>query len=67
MKNFVSAVPDHFTPRFSNNLTKLIHEYVTVDELKLYRKRRPPNIEDGNYLLIKQSKLKAKKKFLFFF
>lgn len=38
----------HFTPRFPDNLSHLIHEYVTVDELKFYRKRRPPNVGDGN-------------------
>lgn len=41
---------DHSTPRFPNNLTKLLHEYLAVDELKFYRKRRPTNAEDGRFL-----------------
>ncbi|XP_055311428.1 uncharacterized protein LOC129574073 [Sitodiplosis mosellana] len=36
----------HFTPRFPDNLAHLLHEYVTVDELKFYRKKRPQNIDD---------------------
>ncbi|XP_031616783.1 uncharacterized protein LOC116336792 [Contarinia nasturtii] len=41
-----NLITSHFTPRFPDNLSHLIHEYVSVDELKFYRKRRPPNIDD---------------------
>lgn len=47
---FVKAfyISDHYTPRFPNNLTHLIHEYVTVDDLHLYRKKQNQNVLDGN-------------------
>lgn len=49
MKKIHFSIVGHFTPRFPDNLSHLIHEYVTVDELKFYRKRRPQEIDDGMF------------------
>lgn len=41
---------ENSTPRFPDNLKHLIHEYVSVDQLKFYRKRRLPNADHGKFI-----------------